>query len=218
MTVKVASFGKTVSDVPNQTVRTATDIGNLQVNNSLLNVVGNLAKNEKNQDFKFTVLPTSASGNLVLSNKSDASVRVQILGPGQRVIADSQTGQGVASANWTAIQPGGEGISLKPGQYTMVVTRAPGNSVSKAGHFDVAMQLGKNTPKNDYTTTIAPATTPAPTQAPNPLLSMLNDMYPSFGSLSSSDSTTDPLSPSSYSATADANFASAVANLTNILA
>ena len=160
-------WAKNVTDVTHQTMATATAIGSLVTDNSRISVNGTLNAKETSQIYSFQA-DDSGKGNTLLTSKAingSTGLRTQLLGPGGRVLADSKTGMGAASTNWTALQNGT--YSLPKGSYYVKISRDGTVPATQPVSYVVEGRMGK-TFTNDYQTTEQVAT---PTYSSSPVAS-----------------------------------------------
>ena len=170
-------WGKTITDVAHQTVATATSIGFLLTNNSRISVNGTLNANETQQIYSFTA-DDSGNANTLLTSQAinnTTGLRTQLLGPGGRVLADSKSGMGAASTNWTSLQNGT--YSLPKGTYYVKISRDGTIPASTPVQYVVEGRMG-STFTNDYQTTEQAATpsyssTPVASSAPSIITSSM---------------------------------------------
>jgi len=137
---------KTVYDVDSQTKDTATAVGYLRKNDSRVNVISTMDKGLKQQVYSFKNLTDTT---VQLSESTASSVRVQVLNQAGQVVADSKSGMGQASKNYTAMTKGT--YDLKAGSYYLVVQRGASVPVDKTLSYTVQLKEG-STVKNDYIT------------------------------------------------------------------
>lgn len=148
----VKAWQKTIQETFDQTQATATDIGWVRNNDSRLNVVSSLTSLDKVQYFKFNSVSTGQFG---FTTQSSAAVRVQIYDPHNRLVADSQANQGVASTNYQNMLH--SIYNIQTGNYVIKVTRAPTTDPNAVVQYAMQMKTG-STYANDYVTTQAPLT------------------------------------------------------------
>lgn len=171
---------KTVNDIPNQTIRTATTIGWLKANVSRLNVTGTLPAKEKQQVYSFRALTT---GNVTIMAAGDTGLHVQIVTQAGRVIADS-SGTGLTSTNYTAMQQGH--FNMTAGQYYVVISRNVTVPASKKLSYVVQAKMG-NTFTDDYITQERPAKQRVAQPVTNPVAAVLTNSLTGYSGLLSSD-------------------------------
>ena len=151
-TTSPLTWAKTVTDVSEQTMATATSIGSLLTDNSRLSVNGTLNANETAQYYSFTADDSGKANTLLTGETVNGStgLRVQLLGQGGRVLADSKSGMGVASTAYTSLQDGT--YSLPKGSYYVKISRDGTISSSTAVSYVVEARMGGSF-TNDYQTT-----------------------------------------------------------------
>ena len=154
-------FERTSQDVLYDNNATARNIGQLSLNTNRLNVISALNAKDKvdtfavnvstNGNTKFSILVNDPSNPNPLADSS-GDVRVQIFAKGKGLVADSDSGAGVANENYQALKQGT--FSLSSGQYVIRVTRADGVDPSAKSPYNYAIQMTQGTTfKKDFTTT-----------------------------------------------------------------
>ena len=177
------TWAKNVTDVSNQTMATATGIGSLLTDNSRLRVNGTLNANETAQIYSFTADDSGKSNTLLTGETTNSStgLRVQLLGQGGRVLADSKSGMGAASTAYTSLQAGT--YSLPKGSYYIKISRDGSIPASKAVSYVVEARMGGSY-TNDYRTTEKAASTASTYNAASyasPVSSIISDSMASGG-------------------------------------
>lgn len=156
----------------------ATDIGILTRNSTRLNVVSNLAANDKVDFYKFRA---TSKGEMALGHLGDEGVNIQLMNRYGRVIADSNPDSSNNEA-YKKLQ-GGE-LTVDAGNYTLRVTREKGQPATEAKNYALQLTMGKYT--KDYDTV---AKQPDPNETPFALSaatqSMLSGMNSAISNLSS---------------------------------
>ncbi len=143
----VHAWKKTLYEKANQTNATATDIGWLRNNDSRLNVVSEMTKDDKQQIYKIKAV---TDGKFAITSQSDSAVRIQVYNAANQVVADSNANMGQASANFEAMKS--SSYDMKAGTYYVKVTRGTGVAPTADVHYALQMQQGTSY-KNDYVTT-----------------------------------------------------------------
>lgn len=153
----------------------ATDIGILAKNVTRLNVVSNLAANDKVDFYRFRV---TGRGEATLGQIGDEGLRVQLMTRLGTVIADSNPESGKDYEKFKSLQSGE--LTLDRGEHSIRVTREKGESEKETKNYALQLQMGGYT--QDYDTAAQQA-----------MLSGLNDAITSLSSISYGQSGTDKL-------------------------
>lgn len=186
----VQEFQKTVNKSSSNLQGQATDIGILAKNVTRLNVVSNLAANDKVDFFKFRV---TSKGEATLGEVGDEGVRVQLMTKYGTVLADSNKDSGKEYEKYQSLQRGE--MTLDRGEYTIRVTRDKDVPAKEAKNYALQLQMGSYS--QDYDTVAKqPGKNDNPyqlSQAQQSMISGLNDAVNSLSSLSYGQSATDKL-------------------------
>ena len=140
-------------DVAQQTMGTATNVGYLRQNNSRIDIMSTMDTTTQNQYFSFQNLSSSKMQFLLYAGKNANYFRVQVLSQSGQVIADSKSGMGAASKNYTAMSKGT--YDLAKGNYYVRVQRTSAAPQNQTLHFTAQISEG-STVKNDYINQISP--------------------------------------------------------------
>lgn len=165
----VRAWQKVVAHPESQTRLTATDIGWVKRNDSRLNVISNIDKNDKEQDLKFNVL---TSGNLSFTTQSDKAIHVQLFNQNGQAIADSDSKSGKLYDNYQSLLS--SDLTVQAGIYNLKITRDPSIDAKSDVNYAVQIKMG-DTFTNDYVTRIAAEakTNPTAGQAANPVTGLM---------------------------------------------
>jgi len=145
----VKSWQKVVAHPDSQTKLSATDIGWVKRNDSRLNVVSNMNKDDTEQDLKFKVM---TSGNLAFTTQSDKAIRVQLMNQNGQMIADSDSKSGSLYDNYQSLLS--SNLTVKADTYILKVTRDSSVPAKADVNYAVQIKMG-DTFNNDYVTRIA---------------------------------------------------------------
>ncbi|MDQ2106619.1 hypothetical protein [Azospirillum isscasi] len=186
----VQEFQKQVNKSSSNLQGQATDIGILAKNVTRLNVVSNLAANDKVDFHRFRV---TSKGEATLGRVGDDGLRVQLMTKLGTVIADSNPDTGKDYETFQKLQTGE--LTLDRGEYAIRVTREKGQSDKETKNYALQLQMGGYT--QDYDTVAKqPDKSASPYQmsaAQQAMLSGLNDAITSLSSISYGQSGTDKL-------------------------
>lgn len=156
----------------------ATDIGLLSRNSTRLNVISNLAANDKVDFYKFRA---TSKGEMALGQLGDEGLNVQVMNRYGRVIADSNPDSS-NNAAYKKLQAGE--LTVDAGNYTLRISREKGQPDSEAKNYALQLTMGKYT--KDFDTI---AKQPDPRENPFELSaatqSMLSGMNTAISNLSS---------------------------------
>ena len=139
---------KSAYDVKDQVKETATDVGYLRKNDSRVDIVSTIDKGNSSQAFSFSNM---SDAKVKLSDAGANGLRVQVLNQAGWVVADSKSGQGQASQNYTAMTNGT--YDMKQGKYFVTVQRAPNAPTTSQVNYNLQLSEG-STVKNDYITDV----------------------------------------------------------------
>ncbi|CCG41034.1 hypothetical protein [Magnetospirillum molischianum] len=164
----VKAWQKLVAHPESQTSLSATDIGWVKRNDSRLNVVSNINKDDKEQDLKFRVM---TSGNLSFTTQSDKAIRVQLMNQNGQMIADSDSKSGKLFDNYQSLLT--SNLTVQAGTYIIKVTRDASIPPKADLNYAVQVKMG-DTFNNDYVTRIAAKQkTSAVSQTLNPVTGLM---------------------------------------------
>ncbi len=186
----VQEFQKQVNKSSSNLQGQATDMGILAKNVTRLNVVSNLAANDKVDFYKFRV---TSKGEATLGQVGDDGLRVQLMSRLGTVIADSNPDSGKDYEKFQKLQTGE--LTLDRGDYSIRVTREKGESEKETKNYALQLQMGGYT--QDYDTVAKqPDKSSNPYQmstAQQTMLSGLNDAITSLSSISYGQTGTEKL-------------------------
>lgn len=142
-------------DIANETRFDARYVGNLDTGRSSIGIRSALTTDgDKMDQFRFrmlneaylslsdAVLQPSAPGSDVKSDPApDGTTRVQLLGLGGRVIADSDPRAGTAYANWHKLSSE-QNLKLGKGDYTVKISRGPKSNPTTPYTYLVSLRSG----------------------------------------------------------------------------
>ncbi len=159
----VIEYQKSVNKSSSDLKFFSTDIGVLVKDTSRLNVVSNLAEGDKVDFLKFRA---TGRGDARLGVVGDEGVRVQLMSQTGMVLADSNKSAGSSHEAYNRLLEGK--YELRPGEYTLRVTRDPDVTAAKGegeaeGGLNYALQVRMGDYKQDYDTV---AKQPAPGDDP----------------------------------------------------
>ncbi len=144
---------KAYYDVAQQTMNSATNVGFLRQNDSRIDIMSNMDKTTNTQYFYFQNLSSTKTKFLMYAGKHINYFRVQILSQSGQVVADSKSGMGAASKNYTALSKGT--YELKQGNYFVKVERTSAAPQNEQINFTAQLSQG-STVRNDYINQITP--------------------------------------------------------------
>jgi hypothetical protein len=142
---------KSSYDTANQTQNSATNVGYLRKNDSRIDILATMDKGVSTQYFYFQNLSDTKVQFLPYGGTKD--MRYQLLNQAGQVVADSKSGMGKASENYTALAKGT--YNLGKGHYYLVVQRDPTKAQDTQAHVTMQLKEGDGV-KNDYINQIVP--------------------------------------------------------------
>lgn len=141
-------------DIPNEGRFDARYVGNLDVGRSSIGIRSDLSVGDKVDQFRFrmlnnanlslssVVLQPAATGSGVKTDPApDGTTRIQILGVGGRIIADSNPNAGSAFAAYQKLTSTSN-IQLQKGDYTVKITRGPASRNNTDYTYLVSLRTG----------------------------------------------------------------------------
>jgi hypothetical protein len=163
------AWQKLVKHPEGQSRLNATDIGWVKRNNSRLNVVSNLNKDDKEQDLKFNVV---TAGNLSFTSQSDKAIRVQLMNQNGQTVADSNPTSGKLYENYQSLQS--SKLTVNTGTYIVKITRDATVPASTEVNYAAQIKMG-DTYTDDYVTRIAakPKTETSISMTANPITGLM---------------------------------------------
>lgn len=176
----VQSFQKTVSKSASNIAGQATDIGILAKGTTRLNVVSNLAANDKVDFYKFRV---TTKGEATIGSVGDDGVRVQLMTKLGTVVADSNKDSGSDYKAYQDLQKGK--LTLDAGNYTLRLTREKDQSVKDPKNYAIQLEMGGYTQDFD-TVAQQPDPNSSPYQMSAGTQAMLSGLNTNVNSLASS--------------------------------
>jgi len=146
--IEVMSYEKTVRKSPFNSLSAATDIGQLQRNETRLNVFSAVDPKDSGGDF-YRFRNRSAGEVTFGFLTEDSNLRVQVMTRFGGVVADSNEDSGRAYENFTKMQQGD--FNLAAGDYVVKVSHLK-KPDAKAEESNYAIQVSMGTYKRDYDT------------------------------------------------------------------
>jgi hypothetical protein len=151
--IKVQDFQKNSNDLKVDNRLTARNVGVLRHDNSRLNVISSLSKNDNADFFAFKMATTAEAkfGLLTNDGKDEASLRFQFLKKnGGAVVADSDPKSGKAKVAYDQLKAGK--FKLEAGDYVLRITRQDDSKANLKTEYSYAVQLSSGLYKNDFDT------------------------------------------------------------------
>ncbi len=178
-TEEVQSYEKTVKKSKLTNAGGATDIGILAMNTTRLNVASTLAANDNVDFYKFK---TTSKGEATLGHVGDDGVRIQLMNRLGTVLADSDPKSGDDYDAFKSLEKGE--LTLDKGDYTLRVTRSPGESAATPKNYALQMVMGSYS--QDYDTVAKqPAASDNPYQMSSSQQALLDGLNSAISSASS---------------------------------
>ncbi|HWU00043.1 MAG TPA: hypothetical protein VN229_20565, partial [Terriglobales bacterium] len=151
--IKVQDFQKASHDLKVDNRLTARNVGVLRHDNSRLNVISALSKDDNADFFAFKMSTTAEAkfGLLTNDGKDEASLRFQFLKKnGGAVVADSDPKSGKAKVAYDQLKAGK--FKLEAGDYVLRITRQDDSKANLKTEYNYAIQLSSGVYKNDFDT------------------------------------------------------------------
>jgi|GEM_PF-2671333 len=151
--IKVQDFQKASHDLKMDNRMTARNVGVLRHDNSRLNVISALGKDDNADFFAFRMATTAEAkfGLLTNDGKDEASLRFQVLKKsGGAVVADSDPKSGKAKVAYDQLKAGK--FKLEAGDYVLRITRQDDSKANLKTEYNYAVQLSSGVYKNDFDT------------------------------------------------------------------
>jgi hypothetical protein len=151
--IKVQDFQKTSHDLKVDNRMTARNVGVLRRDQSRLNVISALSKDDTADFFTFKMAKgAEAKFSLMTSDgKDEKSLRFQFLNKSNgAVIADSDPGSGKAKLAYDQFKQGK--FKLEAGDYVLRITRQDDSKANLKNDYSYAVQLSFGLYRNDFDT------------------------------------------------------------------
>jgi len=150
---QVEEFQKDTRDIKFENNMNARDIGQLQKDQSRLNVFSSLSKGDAVDLYRFKVTTKTATTLSILnaSQEDESKLRFQVLSKSTgRVVADSDSKAGDAKKTYEGLRDGT--FELPQGDYVLRVSRAHDIGTERNKEFSYAIQLSQGLFTRDYDT------------------------------------------------------------------
>jgi len=151
--IKVQDFQKTSNDLKVDNRMTARNVGVLRHDQSRLNVISALSKDDTADFFTFKMAKGAEAkfGLMTNDGKDEKSLRFQFLNKSSgAVIADSDPGSGKAKLAYDQLKQGK--FKLEAGDYVLRITRQDDSKPNLKNDYSYAVQLSSGLYKNDFDT------------------------------------------------------------------
>jgi len=186
-------------DIANEGRFDSRYVGNLDVGRSSIGIRSALTQGDSVDQFRFRMLseanlslsaavlqPTPTGSDVKAESAPDSATRIQILGVGGRVIADSDPQSGSAFSAYQKLT-GTDNLRLQKGDYTVKISRGPASKTSTNYNYLISLRSGAvgqpvdpgstDTSSRFFETIETPAATqPASTASSSPVTGIFSGM------------------------------------------